>query len=83
MTKLEVLQGLATFALSCEANGVELFYYYQPHVNSVSVNVWEGGKYHGSDGIEFSHTIYFENAFLETQLTFIINTVIDKYYKKG
>jgi len=82
MTKLEVLQGLATFALSCEANGVELFYSYQPHVNSVTIIVWEGGKYHGSDGIEFSQTIYFDEKTEESDLKQIIETIIDTYYKK-
>ena len=91
MTKLEVLQGLATFAMSCEANGVEFFYNYNPSGNVVYCHVYEGGKRSGSNGIEFSETIYFVNedsindplGHLEARLTSIINTVIDKYYKKG
>jgi hypothetical protein len=83
MTKLQVLQGLATFAMSCEANGVEFFYNYNPNSNAVYCHVYEGGKRTDSNGLEFSETIYFEDGNLESDLKKIIETVIDKYYKKG
>ena len=91
MTKLEVLQGLATFSMSCEANGVEFFYNYNPSGNVVYCHVYEGGKRSGSNGIEFSETINFlycdsindPLGYLESRLKEIIESVIDKYYKKG
>jgi hypothetical protein len=83
MTKLQVLQGLATFAMSCEANDVQLHYNYNPDSNAVYVHVYEGGKRENSLGVEFAECLYFEEGFLEERLTSIINTVIDKYYKKG
>ena len=82
MTKLEVLQGLATFAMSCEANGVDLFYNYQPHTNAVNINVWDNGTYEGSEGIEYSYTIYFGNSVDNmNELKTVIDSIIDKYFK--
>jgi hypothetical protein len=83
MTKLEVLQGLATFAMSCEANGVELFYSYSPHVNSVNVNIYGEGKWTDSNSIEFSENIYLDglDGRSEDRLKYIIESVIDKYFK--
>ena len=87
MTKLEVLQGLATFAMSCEANDVEFFYNYNPNSNAVYCHVYEGGKRTASNGIDFQKSIYFtrldfEDGNLESDLKEIIESVIDKYYKK-
>lgn len=83
MNKLQVLQGLATFAMSCEANDVEFFYNYNPNSNAVYCHVYECGKRTASNGIDFQKSIYFEDENLEHDITIIINTVIDKYYKKG
>jgi hypothetical protein len=83
MTKLEVLQELATFAVSCEANGVEFFYNYNPNSNAVYCHVYEGGKRTDSNGIEVQESIYFDDLGIQESLQYIIESVIDKYYKKG
>jgi hypothetical protein len=82
MNKLQVLQGLATFAISCEANDVEFFYNYNPNSNAVYCHVYEGGKRTASNGIGFQKSIYFEDGNLESDIKQIIESVIDKYYKK-
>ena len=81
MTKLEVLQGLATFAMSCEANGVEFFYSYNPNSNTVYTHVYEGGKRTDSNGVEFDESIYFDDLGIQESLKYIIESVIDKYFK--
>jgi hypothetical protein len=83
MTKLEVLQGLATFAMSCEANGVEFFYSYNPNSNAVYTHIYEGGKRTDSVGIEYVEVIYFDGSdgLPSDRLKYIIDSVIDNYFK--
>jgi hypothetical protein len=62
--------------MSCEANGVDLFYNYSPHINGFSVNVYEGGKWVENGSITFMETVYFNDGDLELQLKKIIDIVI-------
>ena len=83
MTKLEVLQGLATFAMSCEANGVEFHYCYNPNANVAYVHVYKDGKRQHGNGIEYDQSIYFDglDGIPSDRLKYIIDSVIDKYFK--
>ena len=80
MGKFEILKAIVDFAESCDANGVDLFYSYSPHVDMVTIMVYSGGKWTPDNVIELSVPIYFDEPEPLKELEKIIETVIDKYY---
>jgi hypothetical protein len=82
MKKFEILKAVADFAESCEANGVDLFYHYSPHVNKLGIDVYNTGKYFSGGNIDFSQDIYFDDKNSWQTLKTTIETIIDKYYGK-
>jgi hypothetical protein len=82
MKKFEILKAVADFAQSCEANGVDLFYYYNPYVNKLTIYVYNNGKYSIDGQIDFSQDIYFNDKNPWETLKITIESIIDKYYGK-